>query len=71
MSRESDPPPTDISPQARSIARLVDRLCRTPGRYLIIYDVPGRPDRERQVEIWRAEILRRMSLKKEGDEGGR
>ena len=55
----SSRPCSDTSAQARGLARLVDRACRRPGRYLILLDVPDPRRRPWRVEIGRLDVLRR------------
>lgn len=50
---------SDTSRQAQGLARLVDRACRLPGRYLIVLDVPDPRRRPWRVEIARLDLLRR------------
>jgi len=50
---------SDTSRQATGLARLVDRACRRPGRYLILLDVPDPRRRPWRVEIARLDTLRR------------
>ena len=57
-------PRSDTSPQATGLARLVDRVCRLPGRYLIILDVPDHRRRPWHVEIARLDTLRRTDLRR-------
>lgn len=60
----------DVSPQALSIARAIDRACRVPGRYTITLLLPGRRQDAWEVEIARAEPLQRMAAgrrKRAGD----
>ena len=54
--------PQDISRRALTIARLIDRLCKTPGEYTVRLRIPyhGRGDWE--VEITRGERLRSMKI---------
>lgn len=52
---------TDVSPQALSIARAIDRACRLPGRYTITLHLPGHRQDPWEVEIARAEPLQRIA----------
>lgn len=54
----------DVSHQALGLARLVDRVCRQPGRYVIILDVPDPRRQPWQVELLLAEALRRTTLRR-------
>ena len=55
-------PRFDTSRQARGVARLLDRTCRRPGRYLIILDVPDPRRRAWRVEVARLDTLRRGEI---------
>lgn len=59
---QSPRPRSDISRQATGLARLVDRTCRRPGRYLIVLDVPDPRRRPWRVEIARLDPLRRADV---------
>lgn len=60
-------PQPDTSPQATALARLVDRLCRRPGQYLILLDVPDPPGRPWRIEIRQTDALRRGEIGKRKD----
>lgn len=58
------PSPQDVSHQALGLARLVDRVCRQPGRYVIILDVPDPRHQAWHVEVLLADALRRITLRR-------
>ena len=52
----------DVSHQALGLARLVDRACTEPGRYIILLDLPDPTRHPWKVQIHHAGILRRQKL---------
>ena len=59
---QQTPSPQDVSNQALGLARLVDRACRTGGRYIIVLDLPDPRHQPWAVEIHGADLLRRQRL---------
>ena len=49
----------DISSHALSVARVIDRLCRMPGTYVMMLTVPVHRRSPWIVEFYRAELLQR------------
>ena len=56
--------PSDISKQARRIARALDRVCRLPGRYVVQITIPAHRRQPWQVEISRVDTLQQMEAKR-------
>ncbi|HSM57446.1 MAG TPA: hypothetical protein VK879_14945 [Candidatus Sulfomarinibacteraceae bacterium] len=56
--------PCDVSRQALSIARAVDRICRDPGRYTITIDVPSHRNNAWRVRVARVDLLRDMRTRR-------
>ena len=54
----------DVSHQALGLARLVDRFCRQPGRYVIILDVPDPRRQVWQIELLLVDALQRTTLRR-------
>jgi len=54
----------DVSGQAMGIARLVDRVCRQDGEYVIRLTVPAHRRSAWGVEIERVELLRTQQVGK-------
>ena len=52
----------DVSHQALGLARLVDRACSEPGRYILLLDLPVPMRHPWKVQIRHAGILRRQKL---------
>ena len=49
----------DVSSHALSVARVIDRLCRLPGTYVMMLTVPAHRRSPWIVEFYRAEMLQR------------
>ena len=54
---ESNPYP-DISKQALSVARVLDRVCRLPGTYVLTIEIPAHRRKPWRVRLTRQEVLR-------------
>ncbi|MGH2536512.1 MAG: hypothetical protein ACRDHL_03870 [Candidatus Promineifilaceae bacterium] len=54
-----------ISRQALTIGRVLDRLFRLPGAYVILLTVPDNPRRPWIVEFCRLERLRQLAISRE------
>lgn len=52
------PEPSDVSKQALSVARTLDRLCRAPGTYTITIEIPAHRRHPWRVQLARVELLR-------------
>ena len=52
-------PQRDVSANALSVARLLDRLCRAPGQYAVVVTVPAHRRAPWQVDFYRLDALRR------------
>ena len=50
----------DVSNQALSIARAIDRTCRTPGRYSITIDIPPHRSHPWRIQFSRSEPLQHI-----------
>jgi hypothetical protein len=48
------------SRRAVRLARHIDRLCRVPGRYVIVVDVPAHRRAPWAIEIARQEVIGRL-----------
>lgn len=65
----------DVSPQALSVARTLDRVCRQPGLYTLTVEIPAHRRKPWRVRLARMELLRdtttpsRRSRRGRGDEG--
>lgn len=55
----------DVSSRALSVARVIDRLCRLPGRYVMVLTVPHHRRSPWIVEFYRAEVLQRWEESRE------
>jgi len=64
MPSSPTPPSQDVSHQALGLARLLDRACTRPGRYILILDIPDPRRHPWDVEIHHAGILRRQQLRR-------
>jgi hypothetical protein len=53
------------SRRALRLARTIDRVCRVPGRYVIVIDVPAHRRAEWSVEVARLEIIARWAAGRE------
>ena len=53
-----------VSPRALSIARVIDRLMKSPGHYMILLVVPEHKRSPWLVEFHRLEPLQRLKLGK-------
>lgn len=60
-------PPTDVSKQALSIARMIDRVCRQPGAYVLTIEIPAHRRKPWRVRLTRQETLRETTTR--GGEG--
>jgi hypothetical protein len=62
-----DPSPADAGASRRALrlARTIDRVCRVPGRYVIVIDVPAHRRAEWSVEVARLEIIARWAAGRE------
>jgi hypothetical protein len=54
--------PTDVSRQAITIGRIIDRLCQRPGEYQIRVTVPDHRRRPWVIDFYRVERLRAIKL---------
>lgn len=54
--------PEDISARALSIGRIIDRLCRAPGTYIITLVIPTHRRAPWLIEFHRLEKLRSVDL---------
>lgn len=52
--------PDDVSRQALSIARTVDRVCRAPGLYAIVVDIPPHQRNPWRVQVVSVDLLREL-----------
>lgn len=50
--------PQDVSPQALSVARTLDRVCRQPGLYTLTVEIPAHRRKPWRVRLARMELLR-------------
>ena len=55
----------DVSSRALSVARVIDRLCRLPGTYVMMLTVPSHRRSPWIVEFYRAELLQRWEESRE------
>lgn len=62
-------PPSDISKQALSIARMIDRVCRHPGAYVLTIEIPAHRRKPWRVRLTRQEVLRDTTTRG-GERGG-
>jgi hypothetical protein len=62
-SRSSPPP--DISKQAHSIARIIDRVCRHPGTYVLTIEIPAHRRKAWRVRLTRQEVLRETTTRED------
>jgi peptide subunit release factor 1 (eRF1) len=51
-----------VSRQALSVARTLDRVCRTAGTYTITLTIPPHRRHPWQLQVSRVELLRKMKL---------
>lgn len=58
------PPPTDVSRPALAIARLIDRTCRYPGRYVIEVIVPDHRRRPWVIQLHQTESIGLFEVKR-------
>ena len=56
------PDPTDVSRQALTIARIIDRLCQRPGEYQIRVTVPDNRRRPWIIDFYQVDRLRSLKL---------
>ena len=57
----------DISKQALSVARVLDRVCRLPGTYVLTIEIPAPRRKPWRVRLSRVELLRDTTTRP-GDE---
>lgn len=57
-SHEQSRDPRDVSPQALSVARTLDRVCRRPGYYTLTVEIPAHRRKPWRVRLSRMELLR-------------
>lgn len=55
----------DISPQALSVARVLDRVCRLPGTYVLTIEIPAPRRKPWRVRLSRVELLRDTTTRAE------
>ena len=58
MTNPQPRPHSDISKQALSVARVLDRVCRMPGTYVLIVEIPTHRRKPWHVRLTRQEVLR-------------
>jgi hypothetical protein len=56
----------DVSAEAMSLARAVDRVCKRPGRYVVVIEVGEKGRGGWQVEVGRLELLYQLSRERNG-----
>ncbi len=59
---KSTGPDVGISKKSLTIARIVDRLCRSPGQYQIMITIPSQSRGEWSVTFSKMEKLREVDL---------
>ena len=64
MPSSSKPTAQDVSDQALGLARIVDRACSRPGRYIVILDIPDPKRHAWEVEIYDVGVVRRQRLRR-------
>lgn len=63
MTKQHDP--TDVSKQALSIARMIDRVCRRPGAYVLTIEIPAHRRKAWRVRLARQDVLRETTTREE------
>lgn len=57
---------TDVSAQALSVARTLDRVCRVPGMYTLTIEIPAHRRKPWRVRLSRQELLRDTTTRRGG-----
>lgn len=57
---------TDVSAQALSVARTLDRVCRVPGIYTLTIEIPAHRRKPWRVRLSRQELLRDTTTRRGG-----